>query len=676
MNRLHIGILSLVLLCLSFNPKLNAKTIDYSNNCESLDEVVATLFQDNQIDDLELKRAFLNLYDNLDISECGKYIDALNLSGYYYYSANNLLAAKRNLFRADSLLRQTDFVQAKAQNQLFLGLVYLLEENYDASILCFNRCQDYAEKSGDQLKAIDAKMNLGLVYLEKNELDKAESIYLETLQFLESNNEHDLLLGYVYLNLARVYLKNSEFDNSFKYCKKAEDTWLAINHLKGLSFSNHLIYEILNLSGEIEEGIPHLLRSLDLIEKSGFEIKKAEMYYNLGEAYQSINDQENSIHYYNLALDRGYELPNPKFLEAVQLLGRHYFAKGDKIEYENFQDDLKNVLSKKIEEEAIEDGKNLLNEETIDTLHVITNKLESNNEKIKKQQKNQLLTFGVLGLISLAILWSIYRISEYRNKLLKKIKIQYESLETMNKKLVKSTNEIQEKNRLYELKNEELKRFAYMASHDLKSPLRTMVSFITLLKHKIDDKLEQNHRNYFKIIENSGKSMAALIDDLLSYSNIEHSSLNLIEIDSKILIDEVLDTVSKDVEAYNAIIEVDRSNLPIIKADKIKLQQVFQNIIVNAIKHSSPDRAPHIKVSSSETETHFLFHIKDNGEGIDPVHLFEIFGMFKKFSRKGNTDSSGIGLAICKKAIEMHKGKIWVENNETHGCMFSFSIPK
>lgn len=661
MRRVQNRLFCTIHLCFLLCTILQANSSDVKVNCQSLGEVVEGLYIEDQLDDPILKSEFLNLYQKLDISQCESHIDVLNISGYFFYVDNNVFDAKKNLFKADSILKETAFIDKKAQNQLFLGLVYILEKNYDAAILSFKRCKKNAQTQGDQMKVVDAEMNLGLAYLEKNELEKAEEIYLESLEYLKTN-EQSLLLGYVYLNLSRIKLKKGQFEQALVYCADAESKWININHVKGLSYTNHLFYEILTALDQIEDGIPHLLNSLDLIEKSDFNIKKAEVFFNLGVAYKGINDTQNSLVYYRKALHRGYELPNQKFLELVQILGDYYFEKGSKSEYQSYQQDLGKVLSRKDEIEVLESEKNLDNEEEIDTLN--------------KQKTAQFRTFGIIGIISLILFWTIFRISEYRKKLLQKIQLQNDSLETMNKKLIKSTTEIQEKNRLYELKNEELKSFAYVASHDLKAPLRTMVSYISLLKLKIKEQLEQNQLQYFKIIEDSGKSMTALINDLLSYSNIEQTNLNLTEIDCKKMLDHVQGVISKDVSKYNAKIDVDIPNPFLIKGDKIKLQQVVQNIIVNAIKHSAPNRDPHIKISSTENETHFIFHFEDNGEGIDPAHINQIFEMFKKFNKKNNADSSGIGLAICKKAIEMHKGEVWVKNNEKVGCTFSFSIHK
>ena len=220
--------------------------------------------------------------------------------------------------------------------------------------------------------------------------------------------------------------------------------------------------------------------------------------------------------------------------------------------------------------------------------------------------------------------------------------------------------------------NKELEQFAYVASHDLQEPLRMVSSFTQLLSDRYGDNLDQNAREYIKFAVDGSKRMYNLINGLLAYSRIHSKGKEFTEVDVKNVLEEVLRNLSILAKKKNAIITV--GNMPFVYADRSQLGQLFQNLISNSIKFSVG--IPKIKVSSVEQSENFLFSVKDNGIGIDPQYFERIFQIFQRLLPREEYEGTGIGLSICKRIVERHGGKIWVESKPGKGATFWFTIKK
>ncbi|EZH74508.1 hypothetical protein ATO12_12115 [Aquimarina atlantica] len=227
-------------------------------------------------------------------------------------------------------------------------------------------------------------------------------------------------------------------------------------------------------------------------------------------------------------------------------------------------------------------------------------------------------------------------------------------------------------NRMNEL-NTELERFAYLASHDLKEPLRTISSFTKLFKEEYREHFDDNAKQYLEFIENASKRMITLTNDLLIYSQLDDKSLNFQPVDINILISEILEDLRQNIEENNAVINCDK--LPVIVCDMVQIRQLFQNLITNSLKYQNNNQ-PRIDIGFEEKRAYFLFFIKDNGIGIDPKYHKQIFEVFKRLHGRNDYDGTGIGLANCKRIIDNHKGNIWVNSSLGEGAVFYFTILK
>jgi light-regulated signal transduction histidine kinase (bacteriophytochrome) len=220
--------------------------------------------------------------------------------------------------------------------------------------------------------------------------------------------------------------------------------------------------------------------------------------------------------------------------------------------------------------------------------------------------------------------------------------------------------------------NAELEQFAYVASHDLQEPLRMVSSFTQLLGKRYRGKLDQDADEFIGYAVDGATRMQRLINDLLAYSRVGTRGKPFKPTDCTIIFREARDNLMKAIEESSAVIT--QAPLPMVRGDEVQLIQLFQNLLANAIKFRSQE-SPQIQVSAERRGQEWVFAIKDNGIGIASEHQARIFSIFQRLHHRSEYPGTGIGLAICKKIVERHGGRIWVESQPGEGSTFYFSIP-
>ncbi|OFX58129.1 MAG: hypothetical protein A2046_10370 [Bacteroidetes bacterium GWA2_30_7] len=220
--------------------------------------------------------------------------------------------------------------------------------------------------------------------------------------------------------------------------------------------------------------------------------------------------------------------------------------------------------------------------------------------------------------------------------------------------------------------NKELEQFAYITSHDLQEPLKSLISFTQLIQAEFGGKFDADFEQYFYFIRKSSERMKLLIKGLLDYSRIgKNKELTLVNCNN--ICNTILRNLDASIKESNAKIQI--NNLPELSGYEIELGQLFQNLISNALKFRKKDISPIIQIKAEKKKKHWLFSIQDNGIGIEKEHFEKIFLIYQRLHNRNDYEGTGIGLAYCKKIIDLHKGEIWVESELNKGSIFYFTLP-
>lgn len=223
-----------------------------------------------------------------------------------------------------------------------------------------------------------------------------------------------------------------------------------------------------------------------------------------------------------------------------------------------------------------------------------------------------------------------------------------------------------------ERSNSELEQFAYVASHDLQEPLRMVGSYTGLLKRRYHGRLDAEADEFIDFAVDGVTRMRALINDLLAYSRVGRGEQRVAPADSRAALDRALANLQTGIAERRAEIRI--GSLPAVLGDELQLTQLFQNLLANGLKFCKDGR-PEISIDARREGDQWVFTIRDNGIGIDPKYRDRIFLIFQRLHGRDEFPGTGIGLAICKKIVERHGGRIWVESEPGKGAAFRFTMP-
>ncbi|MCX6252823.1 MAG: ATP-binding protein [Bacteroidetes bacterium] len=306
---------------------------------------------------------------------------------------------------------------------------------------------------------------------------------------------------------------------------------------------------------------------------------------------------------------------------------------------------------------------------------IATKKKEISNRKA------ELLVLFLSFVIILIITFIFIILLARRNKktkllnqeLKEKNRIILQLNESLEERVTERTIQLETLNQELEFHLKEIEQFTYIATHDLQEPLQTLTNFTQLFKEEYTGKLDEDGNKYVAFIYNSAERMRALVKDLLEYSLLGKGS-DISMVDCNKIVGEVLSDLSDTILRSNAGITV--RELPTINGHATELRLLFQNLVNNAIKFQKKGVRPEIKISAETQEKEWIFAVEDNGIGVQEKDKEKIFVIFRQMHNRNEYEGTGIGLAHCKKIVELHGGKIWVESNPGTGSVFIFTIPK
>lgn len=541
-----------------------------------------------------------------------------------------------------------------------LGELKWGSNKYEDAIACFHQASSLREQIQDTLGIIDSDLQIGNIYLRKNHLDEAEYFYRKATELCQKISYEK---GRIDANiaLANVLYEKGEKEQAEIYLESALELAERIGYKKGevrgfITLGKNALKNkdnekaTANFSRALAEiralDDPYLL--LVVLPLAGIALK--------GAPQEQAKAEELIMESLNLAREMGLRTNE---LESLTALAQIYesngsFEKAYRIEKQRF--DLNQKITKENKGQSMSDVlvKYLGRDKRV-------NELQSSNEILKnKQQISQL--YLVSAFILVVSIFMIVGILAYQLRKQTKAKLE----------VLKANLLLEETNKQLSESNSALERFAYVASHDLKEPLRTISSFTTLIARKYQSLLDEKGKEYINFVVDGVAHMNYLLDDLLQYSRLVNKkdftteSVNLNQVVASI--EKVL---GHKIGERNAQIEY--PEMPIVSSNSLHMHQLFQNLIANGLKFNDKS-IPKVEIGCKKEDNKYLISVKDNGIGIDKQYHHKIFEMFQRLSKNEYT-GTGVGLAICQKIIELNEQEIWLESTLGEGTTFFFYLP-
>ena len=546
--------------------------------------------------------------------------------------------------------------EGRAYNQLGLS---------EKAFELHQRVADYAIKSNDLSLIASARMNLGEDLLTQEAYTEAEEYFEKALQ-LAVKTENIFVTGSTYQHLGTVHWKKRDFPKALDFYYQSLEFRRTHNDLLGLVRLLRLM-ALLNLElGMRPEAEELLLESKQVADQLGSPKEIFRTLIAMADFYKSQRQFDKAVESSQAALTY---LPK---VDGVVTRKRIYKVLASSLagsgQFEEAYEQLEKHL---VFNDSLSKGE--ISEQLAELeLQYRVDQKESENQLLKAKQAEQaalirqrgsMSIIAALALLIISIIsYFLFRDNRQRkqNNLLleQRVAARTEELEASNKKLSSSINE--------------LERFAYVSSHDLKEPLRNISGFIRLLELELGQKLNERCSEYFQFVSRNVKQMYYLIEEILEFRRLSKPEHSLQKVDLNVLVDGIIYEQMSSSELEQ--VQITREALPVVMGNSTQYALLFKHLIENGIKYN---KAPHIHVQirCRLEQDAALVMIKDNGIGIASEFHSHIFEMFTRLHNRGEYEGAGLGLAICKKIVELFDGEIWLESQEGKGSTFFLRLP-
>lgn len=559
------------------------------------------------------------------------------------------------------------YTQAACYNNI--GLVSIYELAYNEAIQYLLRGVAVFDQNILEENRLKALMlgNIATAYHRGGDNKRGIRYYEESLAMAERLGE--LTIPSIFVDeLARARLEEGDIEGALRDIEMIMPLHDQIGDYESKTESLMTLSEVKMAMGLYTDIIEHAQEAMLIAQERGFSRLESKALIWLARGLRGKGDLEAAIVNAKQALaiaDDGFSLLLQA--EAAGLLGDIYADQQNY--YQAYEYATLNHQLVKQEQDA---NRQRITDELEAKYQNEQQLLEINllKEKQKQQQKR---FYGLIAivLLVLCILGGLIYAIRQKNRVTVTLNEKNLALQTVEQNLFEKNQELQR----YIESNLQLENFAHLASHDLREPMRNIVSFSQLLAKSGKDKLNERELEYLGFIRQGTRRIEGLVKDLLDYSTITHSPLEL----TQVSLVEIINDVKRDISQLLAEEkgEITIKALPeVILADPSRLYQLMQNLLTNGLRYSAEGVKPEITISGEEGNTHYHFKVKDNGLGIEKEFHDQIFVLFKTLKNKSISNSSGIGLATCKKVVEDHQGKIWVESEVGEGSVFHFTIAK
>lgn len=621
---------------------------------------------------------------------------ALNNANLALILATNLQDERRLLYGYEKMMR-----------------VYF-EIKYD-----MGKSLEYLEKAKaidtTKITTLDQAMLLGYegrIFLAVNDFENAQEAFFKQLGIYRRLRNRPGIAQVNY-HLGALWFERKDYEQALHHFSSALAAYTELSDADGRIQTLSKLGRTYGALRDYKKSLQFGLEALGLAQQLKDDFLQTSINTSLGTAYLNLGELGDALKYYRVALDYAEELENDRLI--VQVAGKlgdtyhalcnepkaaEYYKKAidlaQDIDNKNVHRDLYQSLYEYHDEYGRTDmayaylkkltqiKEELYSEER--TRQFINNQIryqtatkEEENKRLKANElehqviisnqriQNYVLTFFIiLALLATYFLYNAFRQKKaYNQELQNEVKKQTLSLEKSNEELLASNKQLEQS-------NNELERFAYIASHDLKSPLRNIISFLNLIQRKMRKYDDEDLKEYLRFATDNAKQMNQLIADVLEFSRIQHveSEKQPVDLNESLIL--VMQNVQELMEEKHAIVE--SHSLPVVQANSVHVLQLFQNLVGNGIKYNENPN-PKVFIRHRSEADHYVFSITDNGIGIEPEFHEKIFQMFKRLHTGKEYSGTGIGLAVCKKIINNWGGKIWLESDPGEGTTFYFTIP-
>jgi signal transduction histidine kinase len=498
--------------------------------------------------------------------------------------------------------------------------------------------------------------NIAFGFQMHSQMPQSQSYFLKAINSMEMISDLSVAekkrLAAHYYNLYILFGFSDLGTLDKRYIDRALELNISIDNKLGISYCYSAIVGEYDRQGKIGEALEYSLKRIQIVEELNDSFQLCLAYCSAGLMYAKLSDHQKTFAYFEKAYPILFPNGNPTFQAAYFLeIGEAY------AQFERYEEAIKSYL------EAI-------------------NLYEQNGSMLNLSKIYRLLSkaYKNIGSPAEALLYQ----ERYSQSLLDNFKLdkllavtatehEYEQKQQEKETILLKQKNEEIKTYVYQLEqsNDDLKQFAHAASHDLREPVRAIVSYATLLEMSLKDKLNPSEQEYITYLKDGGRRMYDMITGILAFSKV-NSSQDISDVDLDPIYHQAIENIKLSITAKKALIECPR--LPVVRGSSTLLIQLFQNLISNGIKYNESE-IPTIHISWHRADEMYEFSISDNGIGIESKHKNEVFDMFTRLHNHEQYQGTGIGLSICRKIVERMGGKIRNEPNASGGTDFIFTLP-
>jgi signal transduction histidine kinase len=573
-----------------------------------------------------------------------------------------LLLSQRNA-EVFELIEQHNKLSEFNENADYLGESYinyalfycLIELDIDKFLFYSEKAKPYFDLNNNR-RAAYYYGNIAFGYQSHSQMPQSQSFFLKAINSMEMIPDMSIAekkrLAAHYYNLYTLFGFSDLGTLDKRYIDRALELNISIDNKLGISYCYSAMVGEYDRQGKIPEALAYSLKRIILVEELNDPYQLCLAYCSAGLMYAKLSESEKAFSYFKKAYPILFPAGHPQFQAAYHMEIAEAYA-----EFDRYEEAIRSYLAAIGIYEHI--GSTLNASKIYRLLSAAYKNVGNNVEALIYQEKYSQSLLDNFKLDKLLAITATEH--EYEQKQQEK---ETELLKHKNAEIETYVHQLEQS-------NDDLKQFAHAASHDLREPIRAIVSYATLLEMSLKEKMTDSEQEYISYLKDGGKRMYDMITGILEFSKV-NSSQDIEELGLNHLFHQAIENIKLSITAKKAII--DCPDLPVVRGSRTLLIQLFQNLISNGIKYNESE-VPVIRISFRRLGDMYEFNVSDNGIGIDDKYKTEVFDIFTRLHNHEQYQGTGIGLSICRKIVERMGGKIRNQPNDMGGTDFIFTLP-